>query len=71
MKVNRDEALKMFTIWGAYASFEENIKGSLEPGKLADLTVFSKDIMTVPEEDILKAETIMTIVNSEVVYKKN
>ena len=68
LKVTRDEALKMFTIWGAYASFEENIKGSLEPGKLADLTVFSKDIMTVPEEDILKAETVMTIVNGEVVY---
>ena len=70
MKVTRDEALKMFTIWGAYASFEENIKGSLEPGKLADLTVFSKDIMTVPETEILKADTVMTIVYGEVVYER-
>jgi len=70
LKVTRDEALKMFTIWGAYASFEENIKGSLEPGKLADLTVFSKDIMTVPETEILKADTVMTIVNGEVVYER-
>ena len=70
LKVTRDEALKMFTIWGAYASFEENLKGSLEPGKLADLTVLSKDIMTVPEQEILKAETIMTIVGGEVAYRK-
>lgn len=70
LKVTREEALKMFTLWGAYASFEENIKGSLETGKLADITVFSKDIMTVPPEDILKAETVMTIVNGEVVYEK-
>ncbi len=46
------------------------IKGSLEPGKLADLTVFSKDIMTVPETEILKADTVMTIVNGEVVYER-
>ena len=70
LKVTRDEALKMFTIWGAYASFEENLKGSLEPGKLADLTVLSKDIMTDPEQEILKAETIMTIVGGEVAYRK-
>jgi len=70
LKVTRDEALKMFTIWGAYASFEENIKGSLEPWKLADLTVFSKDIMTVPETEILKADTVMTIVYGEVVYER-
>ncbi|MBI4472255.1 MAG: amidohydrolase [Acidobacteria bacterium] len=69
-KVTREEALNMFTIWAAYASFEENLKGSLEPGKLADITVFSKDIMTVPETEILKAETVMTIVNGEVVYEK-
>jgi predicted amidohydrolase YtcJ len=70
LRVTREEALKMFTLWGAHASFEENIKGSLEPGKLADLTVFSKDIMTVPEMEILQADTVMTIVNGEVVYDK-
>ena len=59
----------MFTIWAAYASFEENIKGSIEPGKLADLTVFSKDIMTVPEPDILKAQTRMAIIGGEIAYE--
>lgn len=71
MKVTRDEALRMFTRWPAYASFEENLKGSVEPGKLADLTVLSKDIMTVPEAEILTAETLMTIIGGEVVYKKH
>ena len=69
-RVTRKEALRMFTKWAAQAAFEENIKGTLEIGKLADLTVFSKDIMTVPETEILKAETVMTIVNGEVVYEK-
>ena len=69
-RVSRKEALRMFTIWAAEAAFEEDIKGTLEIGKLADLTVFSKDIMTVPETEILKAETVMTIVNGEVVYEK-
>jgi predicted amidohydrolase YtcJ len=70
LKVTREEALKMFTVWGAWASFEEDLKGSLEPGKLADLTVFSKDIMTVPEQEILNAATVMTIVGGEIVYPK-
>ena len=70
LKVTRDEALKMFTAWAAYASFEENLKGSIEPGKLADLTVFSKDIMTVPESEILKAETMMTIIGGEIAWSR-
>ena len=70
LKVTRDEAPKMFTIWAAYASFEENIKGSIEPGKLADFTVFSKDIMTVPETEILNADTVTTIIGGEIVYAK-
>lgn len=69
-RVSRKEALRMFTIWAAQAAFEEDIKGTLEKGKLADLTVFSKDIMTVPETEIMSAETVMTIVNGEVVYEK-
>ena len=70
LKVTPEEALKMFTIWPAYAAFEEGVKGSIEPGKLADLTVFSSDIMTVSEADILKAATVMTIVGGEVVYQR-
>ncbi len=69
-KVSREEALKMFTIWGATAAFEEDIKGTLEPGKLADLTVFSKNIMAVPEDEILDAETVMTIIGGEIVYER-
>ena len=66
--VTREEALKMFTIWPAYAAFQEDIKGTLEVGKLADLTIFSKDIMTIAPEEILNAEVVMTIVNGKIVF---
>jgi predicted amidohydrolase YtcJ len=69
-KVTREQALKMFTIWAAYAAFEEGEKGSIEPGKLADLTVLSADIMKIAEPDILKTECVMTIINGEVVFEK-
>ena len=67
-KMTRDQALKAFTIWAAFAAFEEAARGSIEVGKLADLTVFDKDIMVVPELDILKAKNLMTIINGEIVY---
>jgi predicted amidohydrolase YtcJ len=67
--VTRDQALKMFTIWAAYAAFEELVRGSIEPGKLADLSVFSADIMKIPEMDIPKTRCIMTVVGGEVVYE--
>ncbi len=66
--VTREQALKMFTLWAAYAAFEEGSKGSLEPGKLADLTILSADIMKIPEPEILKTRCIMTVVNGEIVY---
>jgi predicted amidohydrolase YtcJ len=69
-KVTREQALKMFTIWAAYAAFEEGEKGSIEPGKLADLTVLSADIMKIAEPDILKTQCVMTIINGEVVFEK-
>ena len=68
--VTREEALKMFTIWASYAVFEEDIKGSIEVGKLADFTIFSKDIMEIPEEEIMSAEVIGTIVGGKVAYLK-
>ena len=68
--VTREEALKMFTIWGSYAVFEEDIKGSIEVGKLADFTIFSKDIMKIPEEEIMSSEIVSTIVGGRVVYSK-
>ena len=67
-KATREQALKMFTAWAAYAAFQESERGSIEPGKLADLTVFDRDLMTVPEPEILKAKNLMTIINGEVVY---
>ena len=66
--VSREQALKMFTIWPAYAVFEEKDKGSIEIGKLADFTVLSQDIMKIPEPEILKTRAMMTIISGEVVY---
>jgi predicted amidohydrolase YtcJ len=67
--VSREQALKMFTIWPAYAAFEENDKGSIEVGKLADFTVLSNDIMKIPEAEILKTHAVMTVVGGEIVYE--
>ena len=68
-KVSRENALKMFTIWPAYAAFEENIRGSIEVGKLADLTVLSADIMKIPEMEILKTRCVMTVIGGEIVFE--
>lgn len=68
--VSREMALKMFTIWPAYAAFQETIRGSIEVGKLADFTVFDRDLMQVPPSQILAAQLLMTIVDGEVVYQK-
>ena len=68
-KVTREQALKMLTIWPAYAAFEENLRGSIEVGKLADLTVLSADIMNIPEMEILKTHCAMTVIGGEVVYE--
>jgi hypothetical protein len=68
--VSREEALKMFTTSAAYAAFEENVKGSIEPGKLADLTVLSADIMRIPLPEILKTRCVMTVIGGEIVYQE-
>lgn len=68
-KVTREQALKMFTIWPAFAAFEEKLRGTIEVGKLADLTVLSADIMQIPEADILKTKCVMTVINGEVLYE--
>ena len=69
-RLSREEALRTYTINGATAAFQEDILGSLKPGKLADITVLSKDIMTVPEEEILSTEVRLTIVGGQVLYQK-
>lgn len=68
-KMTREQALASYTINGAYAAFEEDIKGSLTVGKLADITVLSKDILTVPDDEILQTQVLYTIVGGKVLYK--
>ena len=58
------------TMAAAYAGFEEQEKGSIEVGKLADLTVLSHDILTIPEAQILDTEVVMTVVGGEVLYQQ-
>jgi predicted amidohydrolase YtcJ len=67
-RMTRQEALAASTINAAYAAFEDGIKGSLTRGKLADITVLSQDIMTVPDDRILETEVLYTIVGGEVLY---
>ena len=69
-KMTRDEALRAYTINGAYAAFETGLKGSLAPGKLADITVLSRDILTCPEDDILSTEVLYTIIGGKVLYHR-
>jgi len=59
------------TLAGAYAAFEESEKGSIEVGKLADLTVLSQDLMTIEADRILDTVVSWTMVNGEVVYSRN
>ncbi|HEX9800463.1 MAG TPA: amidohydrolase [Thermoanaerobaculia bacterium] len=69
--LSRLEALRSYTLGAAYAAFEEGEKGSLVAGKLADVTVLSQDILTVPEDEILAARVDYTIVGGEVLYARD
>ncbi|HEY3380553.1 MAG TPA: amidohydrolase [Vicinamibacterales bacterium] len=69
-RMTREDALRAYTLNGAFAAFEEKTKGSLTPGKVADITVLSADITTVPEDQIQRAEVLYTIVGGKVAYKK-
>ncbi|MCY3964328.1 MAG: amidohydrolase [Acidobacteria bacterium] len=68
-RMTREEALRSYTLDAAYSAFEEDRKGSLEVGKLADVTVLSRDVMTVPEEEIPGTEVLYTIVGGRVAYR--
>lgn len=68
--MSREEALKSYTWNNAYAGFEEKLKGSLEAGKLADITVLSRDIMTIPEDEILATDVVYTIVGGKVMFDR-
>lgn len=69
-KMTRVQALRSYTLDAAYGAFEEKIKGSIAPGKLADFTVFTQDLMTVPDEKILATEVAMTILGGKILYEK-
>ncbi|MDA9633847.1 amidohydrolase [Pseudomonadota bacterium] len=69
-RISRFEALKMFTIWPAIASFQENVKGTIEVGKLADFSIFDKDLMNIPELEILESKNVLTVVGGRIVYQK-
>jgi predicted amidohydrolase YtcJ len=68
-RVTRNEALRMLSTSPAYAAFQEKERGSIEVGKMADFTVVSEDIMSIPEPAILRARVVMTVIGGEVVYE--
>ncbi len=68
-KVTRAQALKMFTWYPAFAAFEESRRGTIAVGKMADFTILDRNIMTIPERQILETRNVMTIINGEVVYR--
>ncbi len=68
-RMTRVEALKAYTLNAAYAAFEEKSKGSLAPGKLADIVVLSRDILTVPDDQIPGTEVIYTILGGKLVFQ--
>lgn len=70
LAVSRETALKMFTIWPAHGAFQENLRGSIEVGKYADLTVFDRDFMTAEPQAILAAQTVMTVVGGQITYQR-
>jgi hypothetical protein len=67
--ITREEAIRLYTINGAYHTFEENIKGSIEPGKLADMIVIDRDILTCPLDDIRDTKVLRTILGGKTVYE--
>lgn len=69
-KMSREQALRSYTLNGAYAAFEEHLKGSLTPGKLADITVLSQDILTIPDDEILNTQVDFTIAGGEIKYQR-
>lgn len=69
-RMTREQALRGFTIWAARAAFQENVLGSIEEGKLADIVVLSKDILTVPPQDILDTVPDYVIVGGDIKYTR-
>ena len=66
---SRERALYSYTMGNAIAAFEEDIKGSITPGKLADITVLSQNLLTVPDHELLDTDVVMTIVGGRIRYR--
>ena len=64
------EAIRAYTILGVFAAWEEDIKGSIEPGKLADLVVIDRNPLAIPNDDLKNVETVMTIIDGKIVYRR-
>ncbi|HEX8242146.1 MAG TPA: amidohydrolase [Longimicrobium sp.] len=69
-RLTREEAIRLYTATPAYGEWQERVKGTLRPGMLADFVVWSADLLTIPEREILNAEPVMTVVGGRVVYTK-
>ena len=69
-RISVEEALQGYTVNAAYVSFDEDIKASLEPGKLADLIIIDGDLTVIPPEQIREAKVILTVVGGKVVYEE-
>ncbi|MEJ2502536.1 MAG: amidohydrolase family protein, partial [Gemmatimonadota bacterium] len=69
-RLTREQALRSYTLNNAYAAFEEELKGSLTAGKLADLVVLDRDILTVPEEEVRDARVVLTMVGGEILHER-
>ena len=68
LALSREETLKGMTIWAAYSNFEEDEKGSIEPGKFADFVILEQDIMEIPENEIPNTKVNVTYLGGEKVY---
>ena len=69
-KISVEEALRAYTINNAYAAFEDHIRGSIQEGKLADITVFDRNLLNIPEDEILNIEVVYTLIDGEVIFEK-
>lgn len=68
--LTRQHALKLFTVWAAHAAFDDRYVGTIEKGKKADFSVFDRDLMTIPEAEILEAKPVMTVINGKIVWRE-
>jgi predicted amidohydrolase YtcJ len=68
-KISVEEAVRAYTVGSAFAEFQENVKGTITPGKLADLVILSRDIFQIDAKEIEKANVLMTLLDGRVVYE--